>query len=64
MYTKVKKTHENGVRYLVTVDIEIGRVYGENVDDFMDYIALQSRSKVSILINSWHEVDKNLRDII
>lgn len=41
MYIKVKKTHKNGVRCPVTVDVETGKAYGEHVKDFMGYIALQ-----------------------
>ncbi|CAL5209896.1 unnamed protein product [Lathyrus oleraceus] len=64
MYIKVKKAHENGLRYPVTIDIRIRRAYGEHVEDFMGYIMLQGRSKVSILHRYWHEVDKDLKDAI
>lgn len=40
MYIKVKKAQEKGIRYLVTVNVAIKRAYGENVEDFMDYVAL------------------------
>lgn len=40
MYTKVKKAHEKGIRRPVTIDVATGRTYGENVEDFMGYIAL------------------------
>ena len=52
MYTKVKKAHENGVRYPVIVDVATDMAYGENVEDFMSYVTLQGRSNVSILIGS------------
>ncbi|XP_050875572.1 uncharacterized protein LOC127079195 [Lathyrus oleraceus] len=45
MYTKVKKAHETGVRYPVTVDAATGMAYGEHANDFMGYIVLQYRSK-------------------
>ncbi|CAL5206575.1 unnamed protein product [Lathyrus oleraceus] len=48
MYTKVKKIHKNGVRYPVTVDVATSGAYGEHVEDFMGYITLQGRSKMSI----------------
>lgn len=57
MYTKVKKVHESDVRYSVTVDVAIDRAYGEYAKDFMGYVVLQGRSKVSSLIDSWHDVD-------
>lgn len=44
MYTKVKKSHENGVCYPVTIDAVIDRAYGENVDDFM--VTLRYKVKV------------------
>lgn len=40
MHTKVKKAHETGVRYPVTVDVATDRAYGENTNDFMGYITL------------------------
>ena len=36
-------------------------VEGEKAYDFLGYIALQGRSKVSILINSWHDIDDELK---
>lgn len=57
MYTKVKKIQEVGVHYPVTVDVAIDRAYGEHTDDFIYYIVLQGRSKVNILIDSWHNVE-------
>ena len=61
MYTKVKKANESGIRYPVRVDAVTGMVEGEKADDFLGYIALQGRSKVSILINSWHDIDDELK---
>lgn len=40
------------------------KTYGKNADDFKGYVVLQGRSKVSILIDSWHEVDGDLKDNI
>ncbi|CAL5192186.1 unnamed protein product [Lathyrus oleraceus] len=64
MYTKVKKYHKNGVHSPVTVDVATDRAYGEHVEDFMGYIELQGRSKVSILIDSWHDIDEELKNNI
>ena len=61
MYTMVKKPHEKGIRYSVTVDVAIDRAYGENAEDFIDYIVLQDRIKVIILIDSWHNIDDELK---
>ena len=52
MYTKVEKAYETGVRYPVKVDAEIDMAYGEHDDDFLGYIVLQDRSKMSILKDS------------
>lgn len=54
MYTKVKKTHESGIRYPITIDIRTDKAYEEHADDFMGYIALQG-----ILIDSWHKIDEH-----
>lgn len=64
MYTKVKKYHKNGVHNPITVDVATDRAYGEHVEGFMGYISLQGRSKVSILIDSWHDVDEELKNNI
>lgn len=40
MYIIVKKAHQSGVRYPVTVDIDYGMSYGKYVEDFMGYIVL------------------------
>ena len=52
MYTKMKKAHENNVHYPVTVDIAVDMAYGEHAEDFMGYIPLQGRGKMSILIDN------------
>lgn len=44
MYTKVNKAHKKGIFYPVIVDVATSSAYGENVEDFMDYIVLQGRS--------------------
>ncbi|CAL5191436.1 unnamed protein product [Lathyrus oleraceus] len=64
MYTKVKKAHKSGVCYPNTYYIRSDGAYDENVEDLMGYIVLQSRSKVSILIDNWNEVDEDLKDDI
>ncbi|CAL5208240.1 unnamed protein product [Lathyrus oleraceus] len=64
MYIKVKNAHKIGVLYLVIVDAATDMGYGEHTDDFMGYIALQGRSKISILIDSWHDVEEDLKDAI
>lgn len=61
MYTKVKKPHEKGNCYPITIDVATDMAYGENVEDFMGYIVLQGRNKVSILIDSWHDIDDDLK---
>ncbi|CAL5211131.1 unnamed protein product [Lathyrus oleraceus] len=61
IYIKVKKAHENSVHYPITVDVAIDRAYGENAEDFIDYIVLQGRIKVSILIDSWHDIGDGLK---
>ncbi|CAL5187231.1 unnamed protein product [Lathyrus oleraceus] len=62
MYTTMKKSQETGVRYPVTIDSTTDKAYGEHTDDFMGYIALQGRSKVSILIDSLYDVEEELKD--
>lgn len=62
--TKVKKIPQNGVRSLVNFNLRTKKAYGENADDFKDYMTLQARSKVSILVNSWHDIDGELKDKI
>lgn len=62
IYTKVKKTHEKGIRYPVRVDVATDKAYGEHAENFMGYVALQGRSKVSILWDSWHDIDNDLKD--
>lgn len=64
MYTKVKKAQEIGVRCPITIDVAIKRDFGEHAGDFIGYIVLQGRSKVSILIDNWHDVEKELKDAI
>lgn len=64
IYTKVKKAHESGIRYLIIIDIRTNRTYGEHDENFMGYIMLQDRSKVNILIQSWNEIDEVLKDTI
>ena len=61
MYTKVKKANETGIHYPVRVDAETGKASGEHADDFF---WLQGRSKLSILIDSWCDVDDELKDNI
>ncbi|CAL5204998.1 unnamed protein product [Lathyrus oleraceus] len=62
MYTMVKNTHENYGYYLVIVDVATCRAYCENDEDFMGYIVLHGRSKVIIFIDSWHDVDDELKN--
>lgn len=64
MLTKVKKAHESGVCFPVNFDVRNGKAYGEHAGDFKDYLALESRSKVSILNDNWHDVDVDLKDSI
>lgn len=64
MYTKVKKAQETGVRYPVTVGSTTDKAYGEHADDFMGHIALQGKSKVNTLIDSWDDVEEELKDAI
>lgn len=61
IYTKVKKSHKNGIRFLIRVDVATDNAYGEHVEDFMYYVALQGRSKVSILLDNWHDDDDDLK---
>ncbi|CAL5201218.1 unnamed protein product [Lathyrus oleraceus] len=62
MYTKVKKAHENGIRFPVRVDFATDMAYDEHAEDFTGYVALQGRSKVSILLDNWHDVDDDLKN--
>lgn len=64
MLTKVKKAYKSGVRFPINFDIRTDKAYGEHVGDFRGYLALQDRSKVSILIDNWHDVDSDLKDSI
>ena len=50
--TKVTKSHESGVRFLVNFCPRISKAYGEHADSFRGYISVQDRSKVSILIDN------------
>lgn len=34
MYTKMKKAHENGIRFPVRVDVATDKAYGEHAKDF------------------------------
>ncbi|CAL5213650.1 unnamed protein product [Lathyrus oleraceus] len=52
MYINVKKGHENGISFLVRVHVVTGKAYGKHVEDFTGYVALQGRSKMSILLDS------------
>lgn len=40
MYTKVKKVHENGIRFPLRVDVATGKAYGEHVKNFTGYVEL------------------------
>lgn len=40
MYTKVKKAHENGIHFLVIVEVATDKAYGEHAEDFTGYVAL------------------------
>ncbi|CAL5210978.1 unnamed protein product [Lathyrus oleraceus] len=62
MYTDVKNTHKKGICYLVRVDVATGKAYGEHGEDFTDYVVLQGKSKVSILLDSWHNIYNDLKD--
>ncbi|CAL5214787.1 unnamed protein product [Lathyrus oleraceus] len=54
---KVKKVHESDVLFPINFDVRTDKDYGEHAGDFRGYLALQGRSKVSILINNWHDID-------
>lgn len=62
MYTKVKKAHEKCIHYLVRVDVATNKAYGEHAEDFTGYVTLQGRSKMSILLDSWHDFDNDLKE--
>ncbi|CAI8606991.1 unnamed protein product [Vicia faba] len=64
MYKEVKKANEFGIQYSIRVDAETGKVKGEHADDFLGYIVLQDKSKMSILINSWHDIDDEFENNI
>lgn len=46
------------------LNLRSSKTYGENVDDFKGYVALQGRSKLIIWIDDWNEVDSDLKDRI
>ncbi|CAL5197031.1 unnamed protein product [Lathyrus oleraceus] len=64
IYTKVKKYQETIVRYPITIDVATDRAHGEHADNFMGYSVLQGRSKMSILMDSWHDIKEELKDSI
>lgn len=56
MMTKVSKSHEISVRFLIYFSLRTRKVYGEHVDSFRSFMSVQGRNKFSILIDNWNEV--------
>ena len=52
-----EKTH-------VDIDVNTGVTFGPKADEFMSYIGVVSRERLSILINSWDEVSEVDRNMI
>ena len=44
-----------GEKTRVDIDINTGVVFGPKADEFMSYLGVVSRERLSILINSWDE---------
>ena len=52
-----------GEKTRVDIDVNTGVAFGPKADEFMSYLGVVSRERLSILINSWDqvpEVDRNM----
>lgn len=61
---KMTKVLKSGVKPLVNFNPETGRCYGPNSAEFKSYAAYLARSKCSILIDEWKQVDASTKDAI
>ena len=51
-------------RIPIEIDMQTGKASGPNKDKFVSYVALIARSKVSILIDKWKEVEESVKNQI
>jgi len=52
-----------GEKTRVDIDVNTGVAFGSHVEEFVSYLGVVSRERLSILINSWDkvsEVDRNM----
>ena len=48
----------------VDIDVNTGVAFGPKADEFMSYLGVVSRERLSILINSWDEVSEVDRNML
>jgi len=53
-----------GEKTRVDIDVNTEVAFGPNADEFMSYLGVVSRERLSILINSWDEVSEVDRNMI
>jgi len=49
-----------GEKTRVDIDVNTGMTFGPHANEFMSYLGVVSRERLSILINSWDEVDRKM----
>ena len=53
-----------GDKIRVDIDLNTGVAFGPKADEFMSYLRVVSRERLSILMNSWDEVSEVDQNII
>ena len=57
-------SRESEQRIHIDIDIQTGKVSGPKKQKIYSYVALTARSKVSILIDKWHDVEETVKNQI
>jgi len=55
---------DTGEKTRVDIDVNTGVAFGPHADEFISYLEVVSRERLSILVNSWDEVSEVDRNMI